>query len=117
MTPGATRPVTMRRATTADAALRHPVDASGAAADQDLEHGIAELSDYETPDVAPEVQARAVAEWIYTGRGETDVETKRALFPGLGWLRQPTTYSDREWILEIAKQYRQLDRAGVAAAS
>ena len=104
-------------ATTADAALRHPVDASGAAADQDLEHGIAELSDYETPDVAPEVQARAVAEWIYTGRGETDVETKRALFPGLGWLRQPTTYSDREWILEIAKQYRQLDRAGVAAAS
>ena len=33
------------------------------------------------------------------------------------WLRQPTTYSDREWILAIAKQYRQLDRAGVAAAS
>ena len=42
---------------------------------------------------------------------------KRAMFPGLGWLRQPTTYSDREWILAIAKQYRQLDRAGVAAAS
>ena len=39
------------------------------------------------------------------------------LFPGLGWLRQPTTYSDREWILAIAKQYRQLDRAGAAAAS
>ena len=83
----------------------------------DLEHGIAELSDFETPDVAPEEQARAIAEWIYAGRGETDVETKRALFPGLGWLRQPTTYSDREWILDIAKQYRQLDRAGVAAAS
>ena len=35
-----------------------------------------------------------------------DPTRKRALFPGLGWLRQPTTYSDREWILAIAKQYR-----------
>ena len=75
------------------------------------------MSDVETPDVEPEKQARAIAEWIYAGRGETDAETKRALFPGLGWLRQPTTYSDREWILAIAKQYRQLDRAAVAADS
>jgi hypothetical protein len=104
-------------ATTADAALRHPVDAAGASAEHDLEHGIADLSDFDTPDVRPEEQARAIAEWIYAGRGEADVETKRAMFPGLGWLRQPTTYSDREWILAIAKQYRQLDRAGVAAAS
>ena len=79
--------------------------------------GIAELSDFDTPDVAPEEQARAIAEWIYAGRGETDAETQTSLFPGLGWLRQPTTYSDREWILAIAKQYRQLDRAGVAAGS
>jgi hypothetical protein len=104
-------------ATTADAALRHPVDAAGASTEHDLEHGFADLSDFDTPDVKPEEQARAVAEWIYAGRGETDAETKRAMFPGLGWLRQPTTYSDREWILAIAKQYRQLDRAGVAAAS
>jgi hypothetical protein len=104
-------------ATTADAALRHPVDASGASADHDLEHGIAELSHFDTPNVAPEDQARAIAEWIYAGRGETDAQTKRALFPGLGWLRQPTTYSDREWILAIAKQYRQLDRRDVAAGS
>ena len=104
-------------ATAADAALRHHVDAAGASAEHDLEHGIADLSDFDTPDVQAEEQARAIAEWIYAGRGETDVETKRAMFPGLGWLRQPTTYSDREWILAIAKQYRQLDRAGVAAAS
>jgi len=104
-------------ATAADAALRHPVDAAGASAEHDLEHGIADLSDFDTPDVQAQEQARAIAEWIYAGRGETDVETKRAMFPGLGWLRQPTTYSDREWILAIAKQYRQLDRAGVAAAS
>jgi len=31
-----------------------------------------------------------------------------AEFPGLAWLRQPTSYSDREWILEIAQQYRLL---------
>jgi hypothetical protein len=104
-------------ATTADAALRHPVDAAGASAEHDLEHGVADLSDFDTPDVQPKEQARAIAEWIYAGRGETDVETKRATFPGLGWLRQPTTYSDREWILAIAMQYRQLDRAGVAAVS
>jgi hypothetical protein len=104
-------------ATTADAALRHPVDAAGASAEHDLEHGVADLSDFDTPDVQPKEQARAIAEWIYAGHGETDVETKRATFPGLGWLRQPATYSDREWILAIAVQYRQLDRAGVAAAS
>ena len=104
-------------ATAADAALRHPVDASGASADRDVEHGIGDLSHFDVPGVAPEEQAHAVAEWIYAGRGESDVETKRALFPGLGWLRQPTAYSDREWILAIAKQYRDLDRAGVSAVS
>jgi hypothetical protein len=104
-------------ATAADAAIRHPVDASGATAGHDLGHDIAEMPDVDVPDVEPEEQAQVIAEWIYAGRGETDVETKRALFPGLGWLRQPTTYSDREWILAIAKQYRQLDRADVAAGS
>ena len=29
-------------------------------------------------------------------------EDERPKFPGLGWLRQPSVYSDREWILEIA---------------
>jgi len=104
-------------ATTADAALRDRVEASGGSGDRDAEHAIADISDAETPDVQPEEQAKAIARWIYEGRGETDQETRRALFPGLGWLRQPTTYSDREWILAIAKQYRELDRASVAAAS
>jgi len=35
-----------------------------------------------------------------------------AAFPGVEWLRQPETYSDREWILEIAQQYRSLERSG-----
>ena len=48
-------------------------------------------------------------------RGRSDEATRRSSFPGLGWLRQPTSYSDREWILAIAKQYRQLDRADAAA--
>ncbi|RDH77394.1 hypothetical protein DVS77_15835 [Mycolicibacterium moriokaense] len=104
-------------ATAADAALRHRVESSGASADRELEHEIAGLSDGDVPDVEPERQAHAIAEWIYTGRGETDVHTKRALFPGLGWLRQPTSYSDREWILAIATQYRQLDRAGAATGT
>ncbi len=104
-------------ATAADAALRHPVDTSGGSPDRDVERGIVELGDFATPDVGPEEQAHAVAEWIYAGRGELDAETKRGLFPGLGWLRQPTTYSDREWILAIARQYQELDRAGAAAAS
>ncbi len=104
-------------ATAADAALRHRVDAAGASADRDLEQELAEISDYETPDVEPEAQAHAIAAWIHAGRGETNVDNKRALFPGLGWLRQPRAYSDREWILAIAKQYRQMDRAGVAAGT
>jgi hypothetical protein len=46
-------------------------------------------------------QALAVARWVHT-----DAATA---FPGRGWLRQPTSCSDREWILEIARQYRSLD--------
>jgi hypothetical protein len=62
--------------------------------------------------VSPQAQARAIAEWIHGGREGTP-EDARAAFPGLGWLRQPTSYSDREWILEIAQQYRQLTRGDV----
>jgi hypothetical protein len=102
-------------ATAADAALRHPVDASGATADPEME--FSDITDFEPPPVSPEEQAHAVAEWIYAGRGRTDEASKRALFPGLGWLRQPRLYSDREWILAIAKNYRELDRAGVGAVA
>ena len=100
-------------ATVADASRRHPVDATGASSNIDLEHELADLSDIETPSVAPEEQAHAIANWIYAGR-RSDEATRRSAFPGLGWLRQPTSYSDREWILAIATQYRQLDRADAA---
>ena len=41
-----------------------------------------------------------------TGRKRAD--EAHATFPGLGWLRQPSSYSDREWILG--------DRAAVPSA-
>jgi hypothetical protein len=64
----------------------------------------------ESPPVPPPAQARAIAEWIYAGREGAPKHTPVS-FPGLGWLRQPTSFSDREWILEIAQQYRQLVRS------
>lgn len=66
--------------------------------------------------VSPEHQARRIAEWIHAGRG-ADRDAANSLFPGPNWLRQPSSYSDREWILAIADQYRALDRrVDVAAA-
>ena len=67
----------------------------------------------ESPGVSPEEQARAIAAWIYAGR-EGALEDEHPTFPGVGWLRQPSEFSDREWILEIALQYRTLVRAGGA---
>jgi len=49
-------------------------------------------------------QAQAVARWILAGPDDVSA------FPGRDWLRQPTSYSDRDWILEIARQYRALSR-------
>jgi hypothetical protein len=46
-------------------------------------------------------QARAVARWIAAGPDEIG-----AAFPGRSWLRQPPDCPDRDWILEIADQYR-----------
>ncbi len=63
-------------------------------------------------DVSPVEQAGAVARWIYEGGADAPDEGS-AEFPGLAWLRQPASYSDREWILEIARQYRQLTLGGV----
>ena len=68
-------------------------------------------------DVAPDVQARRVASWIYDGRSSRPKGGSRTKFPGPSWLRQPATYSDREWILAIAAQYRELDRQGKAEAT
>jgi hypothetical protein len=89
-------------ATSADARKR-PV-AARPTRDLDEEDDVSEL---ESPSVSPEEQARTIAQWIYDGREDAPNDIS-ATFPGLGWLRQPTTFSDREWILEIAQQYRQL---------
>jgi hypothetical protein len=59
------------------------------------------------PPETPREQARRLARWICDGSRGGSGQTP---FPGLGWLRQPPTYSDREWILEIASQYRELSR-------
>jgi hypothetical protein len=61
------------------------------------------------PSAAPQEQARRIAVWIYDSGTDGNRQTS---FPGLGWLRQPQTCSDREWILEIASQYRKLSREG-----
>ena len=57
-------------------------------------------------DVTPTAQAAAIARWVHDGRTATATG-----FPGTGWLHQPEGYSDREWILEIARQYRALGAA------
>jgi hypothetical protein len=93
-------------ATAADAARRRTVDATGARTTRDLDE-VDDASELESPPLPPREQARTIAQWIFDAR-EGAPEDKRASFPGLGWLRQPTSYSDREWILEIAQQYRQL---------
>ena len=57
--------------------------------------------------VARAGQALTVARWIEAGqRGAADA------YPGRRWLRQPPDCSDREWILEIARQYRTIERRG-----
>jgi hypothetical protein len=61
----------------------------------------------DAPPVAPQEQALRIARWIHDTGPDGSGQTR---FPGLGWLRQPQTYSDREWILEIAAQYRRLSR-------
>ncbi len=69
--------------------------------------GTTHLGEVERPQVSSEEQARAVAQWIYDTRAGDD---EGSAFPGLVWLGQPESYSDREWILAIAEQYRELNR-------
>lgn len=62
--------------------------------------------DDEPPDDDPVQQAAAIARWIHAG---TKGGHRADGFRGMQWLRQPEGYADREWILEIAEQYRLLD--------
>jgi hypothetical protein len=93
-------------ATAADAARRRSVDATGARPTHELDE-VDDGSVVESPSVPPKEQAGAIAHWVYDGR-EDAPEGTSPTFPGLGWLRQPASFSDREWILEIAQQYREL---------
>ncbi|MFN8032682.1 MAG: hypothetical protein U0Q47_05185 [Mycobacterium sp.] len=74
--------------------------------------GVDLSDDVDRPAVGPTEQASAIAEWIHAGRATPRVGRPAAAgqFPGMGWLRQPENYSDREWILEIAHQYQLLAR-------
>ena len=56
------------------------------------------------PGTSSSAQALAVARWIHAADATGS-------FPGHGWLRQPANCSDREWILEIARQYRTVGRS------
>jgi len=57
-------------------------------------------------DITGPQQALAIARWVHHGCGEG-----AGTFPGRGWLRQPASYSDREWIIEISRQYRNFDHS------
>jgi hypothetical protein len=92
------------------------LEATHALGGEDGDGGYDDSSDPATRSVSPEQQAQRIAEWIHTGQVD-DRDAANARFPGPNWLRQPPSYSDREWILAIADQYRTLDRgADVAAA-
>jgi hypothetical protein len=70
----------------------------------------------DTPSVPPGEQSLRIAEWIHAGRG-TERDAAHARFPGPHWLRQPPSYSDREWILAISDQYRTLENRVSVATS
>ncbi|MDT5154534.1 MAG: hypothetical protein QOI01_6267 [Mycobacterium sp.] len=75
-----------------------------------------ETAHQDSPSVPPEEQALRIAEWILAGRG-SEGDSAKVRFPGPHWLRQPSSYSDREWILAIADQYRTLENRVSVAAS
>ena len=74
-----------------------------AASAQQAESGTSAVVSSVPVDVSGPEQAVAVARWINAGRQRVSDS-----FPGRGWLRQPASYSDREWILEISRQYRDI---------
>lgn len=101
-------------ATAAAAARRRAVD-SGTGALTVLDPDQIERVEVAAPAVPPRQQAEAVAQWIFASRGEPPKAAHTA-FPGLGSLRQPESYSDREWILAIAQEYRDLTRGDEASS-
>lgn len=90
----------------AEGVRRRTVDAGPGGRDAEL--NIADIADLDSPPVPADEQARGIAQWIYDGRDDNSGDGPHGSFPGLNWLRQPTTFSDREWILAIAEQYKDL---------
>ena len=101
-------------ATAAEAMRRRAGDAGSGEWDVEPALNIADIADLDSPPVPADEQASGIAAWIYGGRGEGRNDAHMA-FPGLNWLRQPTTFSDREWILAIAEKYRELATTGRAS--
>ncbi len=58
----------------------------------------------------PAERAWVVAGWIHASRHEA-ATPGAAAFPGRSWLSQPPDCSDRDWVLQIARQYRALGSA------
>lgn len=99
----------------AEGARRRTVDATAGQRDIEQSLNIADIADLDSPPVPADEQARGIAEWIFAGRDAARNGAAHQAFPGLNWLRQPATFSDREWILAIAEQFRELElgvRAG-----
>lgn len=98
----------------AEGLRRRTVDATAGKRDSDHPLNIADIADLDSPPVPAEEQAHGIAKWIFDGRDvdRDPSDAAHAAFPGLNWLRQPTTFSDREWILAIAEQFRELETAG-----
>lgn len=99
----------------AEGARRRTVDATAGQRDIEQSLNIADIADLDSPPVPADEQARGIAEWIFAGRNAARNGAAHQAFPGLNWLRQPATFSDREWILAIAEQFRELElgvRAG-----
>jgi hypothetical protein len=99
---------------TAAEAVRRRIKSRGSVLDDDDPDDVvdfADIAELDGPAVSAEEQAKGIAQWIYDGRG-TGRDAANAEFPGLNWLRQPATFSDREWILAIAEQYCELERTG-----
>ncbi|RAV11356.1 hypothetical protein DQP55_14350 [Mycolicibacterium sp. GF69] len=100
-------------ATAAEHRRKLRVDSAAAVSGDNASGVDSDEAELMAPPVPPKDQARAIAEWIYSG-SDAASGAQRVGFPGLGWLRQPIEYSDREWILEIAEQYRALARNSCA---
>jgi hypothetical protein len=100
----------------AEGARRRTVDATAGQRDIEQSLNIADIADLDSPPVPADEQARGIAEWIFAGRDAARNGAAHQAFPGLNWLRQPATFSDREWILAIAEQFRELE-LGVRAGS